>query len=374
MRALLIGAGHAHLAVVRHAASLRARGVELCLISPPLFRYSGLATAVLSGALPPVAGEIDVAKLAAEFGVTFHASEVTDIDRDGRLVRLQDGTTRPYDVLSLNIGSQTADPAGLAANANVWTVKPLSRLLDLRQRLAQDMARTGQCPALVVAGTGQAGFEVSAALAGLCERSGVVPRISLAGPTAADAWAPPSASRQLRSELERRGITLVGSAVTARARDTCRLASGAEIACDILVLATGLIAPDLVRRLGLPVDLRGRLLTTDRLQTIGDARVFAAGDCAVLASDRRPCAGVFGVRAAPVLAFNLGATAQARPLKVYRPQSTWLSIMDLGDGTGLALRGGQWWLGRSALSLKRSLDLGFIKRMSASPARASGQP
>ena len=373
MRALLIGAGHAHLAVVRHAARLRAQGVELCLISPPRFQYSGLATAVLSGALPPAAGEIDVARLAAAFGVAFHASDVVDIDREGRRVRLQDGTALPYDVLSLNIGSQTADPAGLGAEEDVWTVKPLSQLLDLRQRLERGLARTGRCPDLVVAGAGQAGFEVAAALAGLCERSGAAPRISLVGQLADAAWAPATAMQRLRTELVRRGVTFVDSRVTARGRDACRLASGADMACNILVLATGLTAPDLGQGLGLPVDPQGRLLTSDNLQAIGDAQVFAVGDCAVLASRHRPCAGVFGVRAAPILAFNLGAIARGQRLKTYQPQGAWLSIMDLGDGTGLALRGGQWWFGRTALWLKRRLDLGFIRQMSAAPAGRAGQ-
>jgi hypothetical protein len=39
--------------------------------------------------------------------------------------------------------------------------------------------------------------------------------------------------------------------------------------------------------------------------------------------------------------------------------------MDLGDGTGLAMRGRLWWMGRSALALKRRLDLDFIAAMRA---------
>jgi hypothetical protein len=152
VRVLLVGAGHAHLGVVREAARLRGEGVELCLISPPLFRYSGLATGVLSGALEPAAGEIDVAGLAAAFGVAFHPTEVTAIDRDRGRVTLLDGATLAYDVLSLNIGSRTADPSDLAVQADVWPVKPLSRLLDLRARLEAEIARTGVCPGVVIAG------------------------------------------------------------------------------------------------------------------------------------------------------------------------------------------------------------------------------
>ncbi len=81
----------------------------------------------------------------------------------------------------------------------------------------------------------------------------------------------------------------------------------------------------------------------------------------------RPAAGVFGVRAAPVLLDNLAALGLDRPLRPYKPQKRWLSIMDLGDGRGLATRGGLWSLGRIALWLKRRLDHDFIRRMRAAP-------
>ena len=366
MRVLLIGAGHAHLGVVREAARLRAEGVELCLISPPVFRYSGLATGVLSGALEPGAGEIDVAGLASAFGVAFHPSDVAAIDRGGRSVTLLDGATLTYDVLSLNVGSRTADPLELAAQADVWAVKPLSRLLELRVRLEADIDRSGACPNIVIAGTGQAGLEVAAALAGLCEQRRVTPQITLVGP-AFGAREASTADRALRRILERRGAAFVDGAVAGRGPEVCRLASGQALACEALVLATGLIPPQLVGRLGLATDPSGRLLTRDTLQSTADDRIFATGDCAVIASAPRPCVGVFGVRATPVLVHNLGAIARRQPLKRFRPQANWLSIMDLGDGTGLAQRGRWWWLGRASLHLKRRIDLDFIRRMRAPP-------
>ena len=366
MRVLLIGAGHAHLGVVREAARLRAEGVELCLISPPVFRYSGLATGVLSGALEPGAGEIDVAGLASAFGVAFHPSEITAVDRSGRSVKLLDGATLTYDVLSLNVGSRTADPLELAAKADVWAVKPLSRLLELRVRLEADIDRSGACPNIVIAGTGQAGLEVAAALAGLCEQRRVTPQITLVGP-AFGAREASTADRALRRTLERRGAAFVDGAVAGRGPAVCRLASGQALACEALVLATGLIPPQLVGRLGLATDPSGRLLTRDTLQSTADDRIFATGDCAVIASAPRPCVGVFGVRATPVLVHNLGAIARGQRLKRFRPQASWLSIMDLGDGTGLAQRGRWWWLGRASLHLKRRIDLDFIRRMRAPP-------
>jgi len=128
------------------------------------------------------------------------------------------------------------------------------------------------------------------------------------------------------------------------------------------VLATGLEAPPLIGALGLPVGADGRLVVSPQMLSVAHDRVFAAGDCAIIDGAERPAAGVFGVRAAPTLLANLIATATDKPLRPYRPQARWLSIMDLGDGTGLAMRGGLWTHGRAALWLKRRLDLGFVAR------------
>ena len=137
--------------------------------------------------------------------------------------------------------------------------------------------------------------------------------------------------------------------------------------CYHLVLATGLNAATLIADLALPLDEDVRLRVSPALQSVSDPAIFAVGDCAVIDGHVRPAAGVLGVRAAPVLLDNIIALGSGQPIELYRPQSRWLAIMDLGDGRGLATRGGLWSLGRVALWLKRRLDLDFIRRMRAAP-------
>jgi NADH dehydrogenase FAD-containing subunit len=134
-------------------------------------------------------------------------------------------------------------------------------------------------------------------------------------------------------------------------------------------MATGLQAPAVIADLGMPLSEDGRLAVGPTLQSPEDPRVFAVGDCAVITGSPRPPAGVFGVRAAPILAHNLAALGTGAHHATYAPQSRWLSILDLGDGTGLAVRGRFWSLGRGALMLKRRLDLGFVDSLRA----ASGE-
>ncbi len=366
MKLVLVGAGHAHLHLLARAGILRTAGLDLTLIAPERFHYSGLATGVLSGALPVQAAEIDVAALAVASGVRHLAATVVGADLQTRILQLNTGKAQGFDLLSLNVGSQVRDPGNLAAGPGVFPVKPLAELFELRDQLTAALADPGRSLPVVVAGGGQTGFEAAAALAGLYVRHGHTPQVTLvtAHPPG---FAPKAALADLTARLQGRGVRILSGEVVGHNGGACQLADGRELPCERLVLASGLIAPSWLGQLGLAVDGAGRLQLTPGLQALGEPRIFAAGDCAMIAETPRPAVGVFGVRAAPILLSNLLATAADAPLRPYRPQSHWLSIMDLGDGTGLALWRRFRWRGRAALWLKRWLDLSFVAK-----ARAGG--
>ena len=86
LRAVLAGAGHAHLQLIANADALRRSGVAPVLISPAVFRYSGLASGVLSGAVEPEEAEIDVAALARHHGVEHRIGEIETVDLHNRTI------------------------------------------------------------------------------------------------------------------------------------------------------------------------------------------------------------------------------------------------------------------------------------------------
>lgn len=368
VRVVLAGAGHAHLQVLQRVSELRAAGVDPILVAPPTFHYSGLATAVLSGALPPSRARLDIVAFAARFGVPHIPAEVTEVDRTARRLRLSDGQDLGYDAVSFNVGSVTQVPRALGQDEGTWPVKPLDHLVALKVRVEGLFREGGASPALVVAGSGPTGFEVAAALAGLCERNGVRPDIRLLRRSPPE-WAPPAALARLTAALRARGVGMVDGEAVGRDAGACLLADGRALPCNLLVLATGLKAPQVIAGLGLPLSDEGRLPVRATLQSLEDPAVFATGDSALVAGAPRPPAGVFGVRSGPVLARNLAGLGTGERMRAYTPQARWLSILDLGDGRGLALRGRFWSLGRGALALKRRLDLGFMDRLRA----ASGE-
>jgi selenide,water dikinase len=126
----------------------------------------------------------------------------------------------------------------------------------------------------------------------------------------------------------------------------------------------------------------GFLTVTDRLQT-SDPRLFAVGDCAHLAYDPRPKAGVYAVRQAPVLAHNLRAALAGGPMKRYRPQKDYLKLISmggktaLGDRFGLAFTGGWVWAWKDRIDRKFMSQFDELPRMPLPPLpypRAKGMP
>ncbi|TPG61103.1 pyridine nucleotide-disulfide oxidoreductase [Roseomonas nepalensis] len=359
-RILLLGAGHAHLLLLRRAAAIRRRGHALAIVAPGPFWYSGLATGVLNGERAPEEDQVDVAALAARAGAAFHRGRVAGLDRAARLVRLEDGTALPYDALSLALGSETAPlPGAEALPDRVFPVKPIANLWALRQALEARFA-AGRAAKVVVAGVGITGVELAASVAGLAARRGGRARVTiLAGEGPPLRGVPDSAAGPLLRSLRARGVALASGRATAVRADHVETTAG-PLPFDLLAVATGLRPPPVLAELGLPLAADGALAVDARLRSPADPRVHGAGDCVAFEGHALPRAGVFAVRQAPVLRHNLLAAVEGGAPRRFRPRARYLWIMNLGDGTGFASYGPLHARGRLALRWKDWLDRRFL--------------
>lgn len=347
---LLVGAGHAHMEALRQSRRFANAGLSLTLIDPGAFWYSGAATGVLSGVLDPAAARVNPADMAGPF---LHVRQrVRSVDPKSKTVSLEDGLELSYDVLSLNTGSHIADTPLLKAGA--IPAKPVSALAALRATVETAGGRLR----LAVAGAGATGLEIALSLASLQRRLGARPQMVLAGPELLPGW--PDKARALALEaMARCGVEYVPQRVKDLSLGLIHFGERKIAPVDILIAATGLTAnlPDGFGQAqeGLPVN--------EDLSWTEDASIFAVGDCARILDHPRPKLGVFGVRAAPVLIHNLIQAAAGRSARRrYTPQSRWLSILDVGDGTGLARYGDLAFQGKPALTLKRWIDGRFLQR------------
>ncbi len=351
---LLVGAGHAHLHLVRHADRLARAGYRVVLVAPRWFDYSGVASGIAAGGRDPDEGRLDVAALTR--GLLEHrATVVTDVDVAGRTARTEEGEVLGWDVLSLNIGSVAAAPDGLPLPGGVLRVKPLSSLSGLRDRL--EHAPAGRGHHVTVVGAGASGVELAAHLAARADTDRV--HLLDAGPRVGPPL-PARARRRLSALLAHRGVEVrTGIGVRSLEEEALTLDDGTRLPHDTVVLATGLAPPPLVARSGLggPAGIPVRAT----LQHRDHDDVYAAGDCTDFLPRSLPRIGVHGVRQGPVLLEALEARTTGATAPTYRPQSRALSVLDLGGGTALAVRGRWWWLGRSSLRLKRRIDRRWIE-------------
>ena len=105
---------------------------------------------------------------------------------------------------------------------------------------------------------------------------------------------------------------------------------------------------------------------------VGHDDLFAVGDCATLVDyPHTPKAGVYAVRQGPVLAHNLQAALAGEKLQEYSPQSDFLTLLNLGDGSALGAKKGLSFQGRWVMRLKDWIDRRFMQRFQIEPG--SGQ-
>jgi len=333
MRLLLIGAGHAHLHLAKRAEAFVQRGIEVVLVSPGKFWYSGMATGLLGGQYLPEEATVDPGPLIKRPGGRFIEDTLVALDPGAKRAFFKSGSSLEYDRLSLNIGSETAPLPGSFA------VKPIANLWRLRLDLDERFKRG--TPHVTVVGGGATGCELAANLASLASRRNKKMDVTLfAKEGRLLSEYSPAVSDLMREILEKKGVEL-------------RFSTRFEGNGGVVVAATGLMPPKIFG------EERG-VKVNRYLQSAAHPEIFGAGDCIELEGRSLPKLGVYGVREAPFLFDNLLASFSGGRMKGYNPQKKALSILNLGDGTALALRPPFYWHGRAAFWLKDRIDRAFM--------------
>lgn len=361
---LLVGAGHAHLAVLRSLAARPLDAVRPTLVVPTLAEpYSGMVPSVVAGRLPIERATMDLRPLAEQAGVRVVLDHVSELSPSRGLARTRAGSEIPWDLCSIDVGAKVRVPEGFASDPRVVPAKPLGELAR-RSSEFHVLASSGTVdPTAAVVGAGAAGIEIAFALRA---RLGKLPgaRVFLLDRAEAPlSTGSPAGRRMVARELARAGVEVVAGRGAIELEGPEIRAGGSEVARPALVvLATGASAPDLLAHTGLALDREGFLPVDRWLRSTTDVRVSAAGDCASFAEGPAlPRAGVHAVRQGPVLAANLRVAAgEAGRLRAFRPREAALSLLAIGDGRAIALRGRLASSGRAWGWLKDRIDSAYV--------------
>ena len=359
---LLLGGGHAHLGVLSAWARQPLAGAQVTMLTPYReLTYSGMVPGLVAGHYSPEQCRIDLAPLAAAAGVQMLAGQATALHVAERRVQLADGRSLGYDLLSLDTGSVQNRGSLPGAREHGLFVRPIEPFVELQARLAE---MAGPRPLnVVVLGGGAAGFELALAWQHRLPACRVA---LLSGDGPPLAGYPPAVVQAGLRALARRRITVFRERAAELQAGTVVLASGARVACDAAVVATGTEPAPWLAASGLALCPRGFVLTAPTLQSTSHPEVLAAGDVATRADHPHAKSGVYAVRAGPPLALNLQRlVAGAAPLP-YQPRARTLNLLSCGERSAITVWGGfslgEAPFGRLAWWWKDRIDRGFIAR------------
>lgn len=370
-RLILAGGGHAHLAVLHHLAKYRPKGLSATLVTPSSYQhYSGMLPGWMAGVYPLEKIRIDLRPLCAAAGVELIESSVVGMDADRRCVALPDRGHLEYDLLSLDVGSETDSSWFEDVGSNLLAVKPLDDFVAAWSKWIA-AARRHQRIHVAVIGGGAAGFELimAAREALLCAG---VSRLDL-DLIAGDSGLLPGHGRAVRQRALR---CLHKTQVTLHAQRAVgipggvMLADGRELRPDIVLLATGGRAPCWLKLSKLTLDEHGHIAVDAFHRTLSHGDVFASGDVCTRTDVAMARSGVHAVHAGPILAQNLTATLLGERLHAYHPRATSLYLLACGGRRAIASWGGFSAEGRWVWRWKDSIDRRFVARQLRLPPLA----
>lgn len=368
---VLVGGGHAHALVLRRWGMDPLPGARLTVINPgPTAPYTGMLPGYVAGHYSRAELDIDLVRLARFAGARFIDGEATALDPAGGTVSVTGGRVIGFDVASLDIGIHSRMPSIPGFDAHGTPAKPLQRFADgWRDHLAS--ASGGGAGDAVVIGGGVAGAELAMAMAHALRRRNLPAKVTVLEREGRLTGVSPRARAMLERALRRQGVSLRTGVTVARIlANRVELAGGETIPAGFVAGAAGARPHAWLAETGLP--LQGGFVCVERdLSVQGFDTIFAAGDCAHLVHAPRPKAGVYAVRAAPVLARNLRAACGEGRRARFRPQRNYLKLISLGGKRALAEKWGHAAAGGPLWWWKDRIDRAFMRKLSDLPAMAA---
>jgi NADH:ubiquinone reductase (H+-translocating) len=385
-RIAILGGGFAALGTARHLeAALPADGsVEVTLISRDNYLlFTPLLAEAATGELPST--HVAAPLRAFLRRVRVWQGEVASVDLARREVAVKqpvtgESVTTAFDHVVLALGAVTSYHHVPGASEHTIGFKTLADAAQGRAHvvscfeqaaLEADPAARRALLTFVVAGGGYSGVELTAALADFLRAlrryypslAGEPLRLVLAhhGQRLLEELTDSAAAYTL-TLLRRQGIAVrLGTGVTRVEADRVELAPGGTVPTRTVFWTAG-VAPDpLIAQLGVPCDHHGAAIVDEHLAVQDHPGVWALGDCAHVPNPR---GGAYGPtaqnaeREAPVVAHNVLASIQGRPLRRfdYRPVGMLASLgrrTAVGEVFGHQFSGiGAWLLWRTVYLAK----------------------
>jgi len=338
---VLVGDGHAHLAVLKNFGLSSPANVVLTLINRESFAaYSGMLPGLVAGHHSFDDSHIDLSVLARRAGAQFIEDDVTGIDPDTRLVHLGANPPIAFDLCSIDSGCKTPVHMIPGAEHSVRVLSPVSRFLSLYNQLVKSLTHTHEPVRIGFVGGGAGSLELMLAM---CYAMGQVLE-TLHKPSdfvqfflfQQDGEILPTHNKRVRRifrrTLKRRNIQLFEDTPVVEAGFGCiETGCGQRLAVDHLFLVADAHPPDWLAESSLEKAADGFVAVLDTLQSTSHPHVFAAGDIAALIDSPLAKSGTAAARQGPVLARNLRRMLAGRELIAHAPRPARFSLISTGN-------------------------------------------
>ncbi len=135
---VLAGGGHAHMVTLANLKKFVEKGYHVTVIGPsPYHYYSGMGPGMLGGTYRPEEIRFSTRHMVEKSGSVFIEDQIDRVNPDEKTVVLKSEKIVAYDVISFNIGSYV--PQGIVSEnkGDIYSVKPIERLIDAGERILE---------------------------------------------------------------------------------------------------------------------------------------------------------------------------------------------------------------------------------------------
>ena len=336
----LIGGGHSHVLLIRKWAMRALPGIRLTLVSSDSHSpYSGMLPGLIAGHYSADEIHVDLRMLCSWAGVRFIEDTMLDLNLSLRQIEFDNRPPMKFDVCSLDTGS-TPDLSVEGSRSASTPVKPVHTFHERWLNIVERVSDTGiNQMSIGVVGSGAGGFELITAMRHALPNSVVKCHWFMRGKLPLRGR-PSKVGELAKKSAEAQGIQVeTGVDVIKVVEGELQASDGRVFQLDEILWCTSAVGPEWARRAGCDLDKRGFVLTNQYLQSASHPFIFATGDIGTQEHTPSAKAGVFAVRQAPVLYENIRRYLLEQPLKTYKPQKDFLSLMATGGKRAIASRG-----------------------------------
>lgn len=363
---VLVGGGHAHMVTLAKLHTFVEKGHRVSVIGPSDHHYySGMGPGMLGKTYTPAEIRFATRQVVEKQKGTFIRDKAVQILAPEKKVVLASGQTVGYDVVSFNAGSYVPRFDLPADAGDVYSVKPIERLMEAQARILELAAQ--KKVAIGVLGGGPASVEVAGNIWQLVhDAGGSLPQITIFAGKRLMSRFPENFRSRVQRSLVQRGITINTNGYVQSVRPgRVTLDSGETQPLDLIFLAVGVKPNPIFKNSGLATGPDGGLRVNEFLQCVDHPDMFGGGDCIYFEKQPLDKVGVYAVRQNPVLYHNLMAALEEAPLQPFDPGGGYLLIFNLGGGAGVLRKHRLQLSGKTAFWVKDYIDRKFMKKFQA---------